>query len=131
MGKTLSSLSDQQLDRLYQDRPELWEHFCAGAPAVLWNNINPSYGLANGTPVQYVSLTFPQDICLPELLLNDSHSHYTAGQIIDVPGPYAINIQRRNQVDNGYDQHEVMGRLAKSIQKKVYFWFNDHCMLQS
>lgn len=42
---------------LYRNNPALYEHFVAGVPGFLTENINPSLGLSNGTPVIYHSLT--------------------------------------------------------------------------
>ena len=119
VGSGLMSLADQVHDQLYRNHPELWEYFCVGAPAVLSTNINPPYGLANGTPVQYFSVTFPQDVVLPDLPCVDNSVPYTAGQIIDVPCPHSINVKRRIQVDNGFDPHEVIPIVKARPKKKL------------
>jgi hypothetical protein len=51
--------ADAQLaERYYAHDKTLWGIFVHGAPAYLTNNINPSRGLSNGTPVRMDSLGF-------------------------------------------------------------------------
>jgi len=103
----LSLLSDQHWERLYRQQQEWWEHVGIGAPGVLGTIINPAHGPANGTPVRYASFTLCQDACLPEILTSECPS-FLPGQMIDVPCPDAINVQRRLPRGNGHDSDEAI-----------------------
>jgi hypothetical protein len=56
LNKCSSALTDEQTSLLYQEHIPLKDFFVAGAPGYLLSNINPSLGLANGTPVVYYGL---------------------------------------------------------------------------
>ena len=56
LNKCSAKLNDEQTSELYRQNVLLRDFFVAGAPGYLLSNINPSLGLANGTPVIYHSL---------------------------------------------------------------------------
>jgi hypothetical protein len=53
-----ASMSDAEVDDLYENEPNMWNYFVEGAPGLLTENIKSTRGLVNGTPFLYDSLDF-------------------------------------------------------------------------
>jgi hypothetical protein len=86
----LADLGNAYCDMLYSNEPELMGIFVYGAPAILNDNLNPTAGLANGTPLVLHSIVFSEDedIAHWEALIDATQP----GEIIDIPVPYAVNV---------------------------------------
>ena len=60
-GERASLLNPEEIEQLYDQERGLWGVFVSGAPGFLTVNINPTKGLANGTPIIYESLSFDHE----------------------------------------------------------------------
>jgi hypothetical protein len=117
----LSDLGDAYCDMLYANEPELMGIFVQGAPAILNDNLNPSAGLANGTPIVLHSIMFSED---------EDSAHWAAliaaaqpGDIIDVPVPYAVlvavpSIDPNKWIHDGHKTH-VPGSVVIPLVNKA------------
>ena len=77
LAKCSSQLSQQQTNQLYRDNIILKEFFVPEAPGYLLSNLNPSLGLANGTPIIYHSLVLDDredDQCIKQQVHDVTHS---------------------------------------------------------
>jgi len=89
-GEVASLLAQEQIDALYQIHPELNGYFIIGAPGHLTENLNPTKGFSNGTPIVFHSVTLPEDSQPRELRRLIAGAH--AGQVIEIPPPKSINV---------------------------------------
>ena len=75
---------------LQEDEPRLTAYFVPGAPILLTDNLNPSSGLANGTPAFLHSLTF--HTTAERQTFNNLIRNAQAGEEITIDPPYAVNV---------------------------------------
>ena len=90
-GRVASQLNDITVDLLYETQTELTGLFVEGAPAYLLQNIEPTKGLANGTPLELHSITLcpDDDPDTYRQLINDA----LPGEVITIPTPAMINVR--------------------------------------
>jgi len=94
--------ADAQLaERYYAHDKTLWGIFVHGAPAYLTNNINPSRGLSNGTPVRMDSLGFhpgnAMELQQYNQLLADIANARPGEEVVSALMPTSINCSVRNE----------------------------------
>ena len=125
---TKVKLIDSMLNVLYEDEPKLSGFFVKGAPVILFDNLNPSSGLANGSFGVLHSLIFdsPEEDAMVIQLLSRSHP----GQIVDVPVPYAImttfpGICRETWKHKSLSKTEVVIPLVEKSNRKNYVTVGD------
>jgi hypothetical protein len=63
LASAITSMANVQAAEIAENlNPQLMSHFCAGAPVILSNNINPLRGLANGVKAKLYALIWPNPI---------------------------------------------------------------------
>ena len=92
MRKTWKNKPNLDLFPEAEEDPALWGYFVESAPGYLCSNINPEIQLANGSPIEYhsVSYTCPnQRSCLRQML-----KHTPIGGVVTMKtAPNAINVR--------------------------------------
>jgi hypothetical protein len=84
------TLGDVGCDLLYDNEPDLTGIFVQGAPGFLNNNLNPTEGLANGTPIVLHSITFSDDVDQEQYIHLIENA--TPGAFVDIPAPRTVNV---------------------------------------
>ena len=108
---------------LHDEHPELTGYFVQGAPSILLDNLNPTSGLANGTPSFMHSLAFESEEQRQQV--QNLISNTQSGEIVDIPIPYAIiitlpSIDRQKWKHESLDEDNVtIPLLYKSHQKNT------------
>ncbi len=73
-----ADLSEDEIDELYENEPNLWHYFVEGAPGLMTEALNSTRALANGTPFLFDSLHYTDE--LPENL----HQAYEQRGFVEV-----------------------------------------------
>ena len=85
-----NDLGDMMSETLYAHEPSLTGLFVKGAPATLLDNLNPTSGLANGTPVFLHSIILRQTE--DKERTREAISNALPGQVLTIPEPHAVLI---------------------------------------
>ena len=120
-----NEIDEMICDTLYHHEPSLTGLFVQGAPANLLENLNPTSGLANGTPIILHSVIMKDEATSENV--RSRLSQAIPGEFVDIPEPHAVvvavpslNIENWVQHHKSLSSDEVLLPLVnKSSAKNV------------
>ena len=101
---------------LYEENAMLWQYFVCGSEAFITKNVNPSLGLANGTPVVCHSLVLDPDKHNCEEIQRKIATLPYGSEIILDTAPLAVNMKVESGLD-GKTPSRAKKRQLKALKK--------------